>query len=94
MKHVSFVLRLSHETCFVNRGFIVFLDFVMATATPTADVNSHTDNSTKEKTTTQGLKSCKVVSICSIYFVVSPFSTLTGSNIMFPSLTASLVSAA
>ena len=27
MKHVSFALRLSYETCFVNRGFIKFLDF-------------------------------------------------------------------
>ena len=26
MKHVSFALRLSYETCFVNREFIDFLD--------------------------------------------------------------------
>ncbi len=63
MKHVSFALRLSYETCFVNREFIDFLDFVTATAAPTADANSHTDNSTKKKATTQGLKSCEVVSL-------------------------------
>lgn len=44
-------------------GFIDFLDFVTATATPTADVNSHTDNSTKKKTPPQGVKSCEVVSL-------------------------------
>lgn len=40
MKHVSFALRLSYETCFVNRKFIDFLDFVMATAVPTANLDS------------------------------------------------------
>ena len=34
MKHVSFVLRLSYETCFVNREFIVFLDFCPARQFP------------------------------------------------------------
>lgn len=63
MKHVSFALRLSYETCFVNREFIDFLDFVTATAAPTADANSHTDNSTKKKTPPQELKSYEVVSL-------------------------------
>ena len=27
MKHVSSALRLSYETCFVNRKFTVFIDF-------------------------------------------------------------------
>lgn len=34
MKHVSFALRLSYETCFVNRKFIDFLDFCSTSQFP------------------------------------------------------------
>ena len=91
------------------------IDFIMrAGRAATADVDSHTDNSTKKDNHTGGkvLRGCLFICnlypiyFClvlsdsirvylvlsgSIYFVVSPFSTLTGSNIMFPYLTTSLV---
>ena len=46
------------------------IDFIMtAGRAATADVNSHTDNSTKKETTPPGLKSCGVVSLSVIYIL-------------------------
>lgn len=71
------------------------IDFIMtAGRAATADVDSYTDNSTKKDNHTgvKVLQGCLFIcDFYSIYFVVSPFSTLTGSNIMFPYLTTSLV---
>lgn len=66
------------------------IDFIMtAGRAATADVNSHTNNSTKKKATPQGLKSCEVVSLSVIYILyisVWFYPTLSSSVWFYPFL--------